>query len=119
MTPSTLFQKAREYCENTYDEWYILSAKHGLLDPDGPPIEPYDETLTNASIATRRAWAEDIVDEFGDRGFLRNDVHFFVHAGKAYYGELCPLLEDESVTVSLPIEGLMIGETLAWYNDRC
>ena len=37
--PSTLFQKAREYCENTYDEWYILSAKHGLLDPDGPPID--------------------------------------------------------------------------------
>jgi hypothetical protein len=38
--PSALFRKARRYCKDTHDEWYILSAKHGLLEPDGPPIDP-------------------------------------------------------------------------------
>jgi hypothetical protein len=116
--PSVLFRKASKYCERTYDEWYILSAKYGLLDPDGPPIEPYDETLMNASIATRRTWADNVIKEFADRGFLRDDVHLYIHAGKAYYGELLPRLKDEPVTVSLPMEGLMIGEMLAWYNNR-
>ncbi|GKZ16079.1 DUF6884 domain-containing protein [Haladaptatus sp. T7] len=116
--PSTLFRKASDYCERTYDEWYILSAKYGLLDPEGPPIEPYDETLTNASIATRRTWADNVVKELADRGFLCDDTHLYIHAGKAYYGELLPRLEGESVSISLPTEGLMIGETLAWYNKR-
>lgn len=113
--PSALFRKASEYCERTYDEWYVLSAKYGLLDPDGPPIEPYDATLTNASIATRRTWAENVTKELADRGFLCDDTHLYIHAGKVYYGELLPRLKDESVTVFLPTEGLMIGETLAWY----
>ncbi|WP_368411756.1 DUF6884 domain-containing protein [Haladaptatus halobius] len=116
--PSALFRKTSKYCERTYDEWYILSAKYGLLDPDGPPIEPYDETLTNASITTQRTWAENVAKELADRGLLCDDIHLYIHAGKSYYGELLPRLKDEPVTVSLPTEGLMIGEMLAWYNNR-
>lgn len=37
---SAFFRKAREYVEANHDQWFILSAKHGLLEPDGPPIEP-------------------------------------------------------------------------------
>lgn len=51
---SSYFQKMRDYAEQNYDDWWILSAKHGLLDPDGDPIEPYDETLSGARVAKRR-----------------------------------------------------------------
>lgn len=34
----------RTYADREHDAWWILSAKHGLVDPDGDPIEPYDET---------------------------------------------------------------------------
>ncbi|WP_134671709.1 DUF6884 domain-containing protein [Halorussus marinus] len=116
--PSSLFRKARAYCRQTHDEWYVLSAKHGLLDPDGPPIEPYDETLTTAPVARRREWADQVATDLDDHGLLTADTEPVVHAGKAYYEELLPHLEGTPVDVTIPTEGLMIGETLAWYNDR-
>jgi len=41
-----------------------------------------------------------------------------IHAGKAYYEELLPLLHDEPVDVKIPTEGLRMVETLSWYNER-
>lgn len=38
-----LFAKARAYAQ-TFDAWYVLSARHGLVLPD-EVIEPYDVTL--------------------------------------------------------------------------
>jgi len=32
---STYFEKMRDYAEREHDDWWILSAKHGLLDPGG------------------------------------------------------------------------------------
>ncbi|MBT2549736.1 hypothetical protein J7I85_15680 [Arthrobacter sp. ISL-65] len=31
---SQLFRKASAYAEKTWDRWYVLSAKHGLVRPD-------------------------------------------------------------------------------------
>ena len=81
--PSTFFSKAREYVEANHDRLYILSAKHHLLDPSGPSIEPY-----------------------------------VFHAGRDYYDELIPLLDDTPVDVETPTDGLQFGETLAWYNEN-
>ncbi|WP_342633192.1 DUF6884 domain-containing protein [Halopiger xanaduensis] len=52
-----MFSKSKRYCEQHHDDWYVLSAKHHLLEPDGSPIEPYDEMLTGARIRENRAWA--------------------------------------------------------------
>jgi hypothetical protein len=116
--PSALFRKARAYCEAIHDEWHVLSAKHGLLVPDGPPIEPYDETLTNAPIERRREWAQRVVTEMDENGLLNPADTIVIHAGKAYYGELLPLLGEHNVTVELPLEGLRYGERLQWYDEQ-
>lgn len=116
--PSSLFSKARQYCEQNHDEWRILSAKHHLLEPDGPPIEPYDETLTGARVGRKREWAEEAFEQLEAAGLLEPDTVLVFHAGKAYYEELLPLLEETEVTTRFPVEGLMIGERLGWYNDR-
>jgi hypothetical protein len=115
---SSYFEKMRAYAERHHDEWYIISAKHGLLDPDGPPIEPYDETLSGAPVATRRAWVEEVVESLDKRGLLAEDVTLVIHAGKDYYDQLVPLIEDTGVTIELPTEGLGLGETQAWYDDH-
>ena len=101
-----------------HDDWYILSAKYHLLEPDGSPIEPYDETLTNARVAQKREWARTVYEEMDAAGLLEPDVALVIHAGKAYYEELLPLLEDHDVEVRIPTKGLMIGERLAWYNEH-
>ncbi len=115
---STLFNKSSQYAKSHHDRWLILSAKHHVLDPDGPPIDPYDETLTDFGVEKRRTWAARVHDQLDQRRLIREDVELVFHAGKAYYGELLPLLDDTPVSVSIPTEGLQIGQTLAWYNEH-
>lgn len=116
---SSYFQKMRAYAEREHDDWWILSAKHGLLDPAGEPIEPYDETLTGASVHRKREWARQVRAQLAEAGLLTDSTHLVIHAGASYYEELLPLLEESAVAeITIPTEGLAIGQTLAWYNDR-
>jgi len=115
---SPYFEKMRSYAEQYHNDWWILSAKHGLIDPDGDPIEPYDETLSGARVATKREWAERAADQLDEQGLLSEDVTLVFHAGKDYYDELLPLIEESGVIIEIPTEGLAIGETQAWYKKR-
>jgi len=115
---SSYFEKMRDYAEQNHGEWWILSAKDSLLHPDGEPIEPYDETLSGARIARKREWAERVAEQLDKEGLLSDDVTFVLHAGKDYYEELLPLIEDSGVSVEIPTEGLGIGDTQAWYKER-
>jgi len=99
--PSTFFSKAREYVETNHDRWYILSAKHHLLDSSGPPIEPYNDTLSGAPVARKREWAETVYEQLEEEGLL-DDNRLVFHAGRDYYSELIPLLNDTSVNVATP-----------------
>lgn len=115
---STYFKKMRSYAEQHHDDWWILSAKHGLLDPNGAPIDSYNETLTTVSKTKQREWSKRVVEQINTEGLLINDVTLVLHAGRAYYEELLPHLEEAPVTIEIPTEGLAIGERMAWYNDR-
>ncbi len=115
---SAFFSKAREYVETNHDRWYVLSAKHRLLQPFGPSIEPYNETLTGARVARKREWAETVYDQLEETGLLDDSNRLVFHAGRDYYTELLPLLEDTPVDVETPTDGLQFGETLAWYNEQ-
>jgi hypothetical protein len=117
-TPSTFFEKAREYVEANHDDWFVLSAKHHLLEPDGQPIEPYDDTLSGASADRKREWSRQVYEQLQERQLLSDDIRLVFHAGRDYYDELVPLLEDEPVETETPTDGLHYGETLAWYNDH-
>lgn len=46
--------------------WFILSAKHGLLDPERM-TEPYDKTLNTMGAVERREWAETVMDALHPR----------------------------------------------------
>jgi len=116
---SDYYRKMRSYAEKEHDEWWILSAKHGLLDPEGPPIEPYDETLTGAGVGKKHDWAEKVYQELDEAGLLKPDVSLVIHAGQDYYGELLPLIRDRTaVEVDIPTKGLSFGETLSWYKKN-
>jgi len=115
---SAFFRKARAYVEANHDAWYILSAKHRLLAPDGPAIEPYDETLSGASVERKREWSQEIYEQLHHGGLLVADNRLVFHAGRDYYDELLPLLEDTPVQIETPTDGLRYGETLSWYNER-
>lgn len=115
---SSYFEKMREYAEMYHDDWLILSAKHGLLDPDGEKIEPYEETLRNASIDEKREWAKEVFRDLRGRRLLDPEATIVIHAGKPYYEELLPLFEGTGTSVEIAACGLGFGKTLAWYNER-
>jgi hypothetical protein len=115
---SDYFEKMRAYAEQHHDDWWILSAKHGLLDPDGDPVEPYDETLSGARKAAKQEWSEIVAGQLEEEDLLSNDVTLVLHAGKDYYEELLPLVEESEVTIEIPTEGMYIGERLSWYNEK-
>lgn len=52
---SPWFRKARAYVEQQKCDWYIVSAKYGLLDTD-KVIEPYELTLNNMKAPERKQW---------------------------------------------------------------
>lgn len=105
---------------DNHDNWYILSAKHGLLEPNGAPIEPYEKTLSDASVEQKQNWAKPVYNQLRENGLLADETRFVFYAGRDYYDELIPLFDDAAgnITTVIPTDGLQFGETLAWYNDH-
>lgn len=55
-----LFRKACAYARFAYDDWFILSAKHGLVPPD-TILAPYDLSLRHLNARERREWADRVL----------------------------------------------------------
>ncbi len=112
---STLFAGRRRYVERTCDQWFVLSAKHGLLEPTAP-VEPYDETLKTKGRLERRRWSESVLEQLDAALGDVAGATFEVHAGAEYreHGLTTGLLA-RGAHVEVPVEGLRIGEQLAFY----
>jgi len=110
---SPLFLKTSAYALSISDRWFILSAKHGLVDPD-EVIVPYNQTLTNMKVSTRRKWAKMVLSEL--KSHLEDGDLVIFLAGKRYREFLITPLQSWGVLVKVPMEGLMIGQQLRWLN---
>lgn len=113
-SPSALFKKAKLYVnQQNYDEWYILSALHGLLEPQQLVI-PYNETLNNMAISEIREWSKQVANQIIS---IHPDTIDF-YAGDNYRKALIPILEEAGITCNIPLKGLGIGEQLAFYTQE-
>ena len=112
---SPLFRGAKAAVEESGYRWFVLSAKHGLVEPD-TVLEPYERTLTDATAEQRRAWSERVLEQLrAHLGDLSGRV-VEIHAGRSYSAwGLADGLEAAGVHVELSVEGLTLGERLAHY----
>jgi Phage integrase family len=62
---SQLWRGRRAYAEASGYPWLILSAKHGLLDPD-QKIAPYDVALAHLTADARRRWGQRVITDGQD-----------------------------------------------------
>src|SRR5262249_1281589 len=92
--------------------WFILSAKHGLVEP-AQVLAPYDLALHRLDRSARQAWACRVVEQLRQRGLLDSGHRFLLHAGADYAEPLATLLPAEQ-----PRRGLGIGRRLSWYRRR-
>ena len=93
------------------DQWLILSARYGLVDPD-QVLAPYDLSLRQLTAAQREAWGDRIAIELTDR-FPAGTVLWF-HAGDLYRQAIAPVVAHQ---VRFPLAGWRIGQQLAWYRQ--
>lgn len=98
---SAYFRKMRAWAESRVGEWFILSGKHGLVDPD-EPIAPYDER------GLSEAQAEETARALDERAISR----VYVCAGRDYLNTLTPALEAVWIDVIDPFAGMRIGERM-------
>lgn len=113
---SPLFRKARSYAEASGYPWFILSARHGLVEPT-TVLEPYDTKLPDLKPDERSAWADRVTRALYLRGFGGWGV-FEIHAGDAYVRPLRLALAPIALNIIEPLDGLGIGQRLRWYAAR-
>jgi len=102
---SDLFRKSRRWAELHGDEWFILSAKYGVLRPDDV-IAPYDETLKTKTKSEKALWNEKVTR---DLRRLADGARLVVLAGKDYMGWTSYFAKVEK-----PLGNLPIGLRLRW-----
>ena len=110
---SPWFRKARSYVEAAGQPWFILSAKHGLVHPEDI-IAPYEQTLNTMRVSDRRRWAQAVSSELGP--YLKDVESVVFLAGQRYRQFLELGLLQRGLAVSVPMEGLKIGEQLSWLD---
>ena len=115
---SPLFMGRRRAVERSCDQWFVLSALHGLVDPH-QRLEPYDVTLNSMGRAARRAWAAGVVQSLQRRLGSLQGHHFELHAGANYleFG-LVDALVRSGASVSWPTRGLPMGKQLRYYSAK-
>ena len=111
---SSWFKKARSYVESQGVEWFILSAKYGLIRPE-QVIEPYELTLNRMKKPERKQWADSVFNQLQDHVAPAQSVTFL--AGQKYREFLEIWLQHNSIDVDVPMKALGIGKQLKWLSD--
>lgn len=112
---SPWFKLARVYANRHGSKWYILSDKHGLIDPN-QIVAPYDVSIKDMSIAERREWAAMVLSQL-DKKRLDAD-RIVILAGTSYRKYLDGGLRDRFAEVVVPMKGLSIGRQLRWLKEH-
>jgi hypothetical protein len=112
---SDWFQKASAYAPCIADEWYILSAKYGLVQPD-EVIEPYCQTLNDMPVAERRAWAKRVWDDLEEK--IEPGDQVTILAGVKYREHLIEPIQDLGCRVDIPMKGLRFGKQKSWLKQK-
>lgn len=112
---SVWFVKARAFVEARGSRWFILSALHGVVAPEAF-IAPYERTLNTMPVEERRQWAAMVHAQLAPLLAGRHRIVFL--AGQRYREYLAPALARDGFQIEVPMEGLRIGEQLAWLSRR-
>lgn len=114
---SPMFQKSARWAELKGDDWFVLSARHGLIRPEDM-LEPYDQTLKTMTKAQRDTWARHVAAQLWSWATDRNvtSLHVTLLAGAAYAAWI-PLAHDLARVVQ-PLQGLSIGYRLKWLTEQ-
>jgi len=108
---STLFRSSRAWAERMANDWYILSAKHGLVDPDRP-LDPYDLSLKQLGVHELEEWRIRVISALQEK-VITGDIITLL-ASRAYITPIESWLRDAGVRIHVPLDGRSLGFRLHW-----
>ncbi len=97
------FTRAREHAVSSGLPWFVLSAKHGLLEPDDV-VAPYALELGDSSTVYRSAWGEWVAAQLGERVQLAGAT-VEVYGGVDFAQPLRQPLARRGAALELPLPG--------------
>jgi hypothetical protein len=109
---STGFAAARDHAVRSGYPWFVLSAKHGLLDP-GDVVGPFDVQIGDQSSGYRTMWGEWVVAQLASRVQLQ-DVVVEVHGGVDFAQPLRTPLAKRGAAVDIPLPVTWRGTEATW-----
>jgi hypothetical protein len=95
------FARARDRAVRSGLPWFVLSAKHGLLDP-ADVVGSYDVQIGDRSAGYRTAWGEWVVAQLAERVRLEG-VTVEVHGGVDFAQPLRRPLARRGAALELPL----------------
>ncbi|MGY1806892.1 DUF6884 domain-containing protein [Blastococcus sp. SYSU D00669] len=101
------FARARAYAERSGHPWFVLSAKHGLLDPDDV-VGPFAVLFGDQSVGYRTAWADWVVAQLADRTRLPG-MTVEVHGGVDFAQPLRNPLARRGAALEIPLPDMWLG----------
>lgn len=114
----TLFRARRKYAEASGAKWMILSAQHGLIGPETPVLY-YDRRIDDLTADDRSDLQASIIKElialFGSEEAIEGKI-VEMHAPAQYVELVREVVEDFRPEIETPLEGLGIGEQMAFYK---
>jgi hypothetical protein len=114
--PSPVFRRARDFCDRSYSEWYVLSTVY-LLAPPQQVIGDDEPALYLLSASERVAWAEAVIGQLRARvGWSAEPLTFVIYASQLYSELIVRVAPD--LVFEMPLTGMSFVERLHWYDDR-
>jgi len=116
---SNYFELKREYAAVCCDEYLILSAKHGLVQPDFCVTDGYDLTVSDFNTTALSQWVSDISFELRRIAGHHPGETLVMLAGQDYLEPLKSTLTHLPNKVEYPFEDTDgIGEQMGWLKDQ-
>lgn len=113
---SPVFRRARDYCDRTFGEWYILSTRYHLLSPQ-QVIGPGEPVLHALPLEERTQWAECVAASLRERCARSAEPLTFMLYASQRTADLLVRAAPE-IAIELPLSGLGLYERLRWYDER-
>lgn len=119
-----LFRAATAHAEANYDDWFVLSARYGIVWPDAI-IGPYEATMDTKTVDQTTAWVNKVDSQLRGStgpgyGLWTNHggrLVIDIYAGRAYADPLLKHWEGLSWKVTVPHAGLEIGQRLQAFKE--
>lgn len=110
---SPSFIAARKIAEKKGDNWFILSAKHGLIEPE-VKLKPYDLSLLSLSESEREKWASTVINDLSNNLQLTDKI--IILGDDLYASYISDKLRLRGFEVYCPLLGKTNDEKLHWLN---